>query len=128
MGHLPKLKHQPKPPPSKVSNLRVAAPPAPSVEAPRATREECWALERAQLVAAKAEAESKLAIMTRAVVLMQIDPKQVIRKLEDEVTECRKTADAAKTQYEATIEGIKARLGLTGEFDIDSDTGVITTG
>ena len=127
MGHLPKLKHQPKPPP-KLPKLRVAEPPAPPVDAPRATPEECWKLERAQLMAAKAEVESKLAIMTRAVVLQQIDPKQVIRKLEAEVAECKKTVDTAKAEYEATIEGIKTRLGLTGEFDIDSESGVITTG
>jgi hypothetical protein len=125
MGNLPKLKNPPKPPPPRI---RVAKPPEPVADVLKATEAEIWALERADLQRRAAEAEKKAAMLERALTLQVIDPKGKIRTLEVIAADSDKLLAKAKTTHEATIESIRSRLGITGEFDLDSDTGVITAG
>jgi hypothetical protein len=128
VSKLPKLKNPPVPPPPRI---RVAQPPkAPEavVEAPKALPEELWALERADLMRRAAEAEKKSAMLERALVLQVIDPKGKIRMLETIAAESEQMLAKARETHEATIESLRCRLGITGAFDIDSDSGVISTG
>jgi hypothetical protein len=127
MGKLPKLKHPPIPPPMA---LRVAPPVAVEapVEQPRALPEELWALERADLMRRAAEAEKRAAMLERALTLQTIDPKGKIRTLETIAAESEKMLAEARKSHEATIENLRSRLGITGAFDIDSDSGVVSTG
>jgi len=125
MGNLPKLKHPPKPP---APRIRVAKPPEPAADVLKATEAEIWALERADLQRRAAEAEKKAAMLERALTLQVIDPKGKIRTLETIAAESDKLLAKAKDSHESTIESIRSRLGITGEFDLDSDTGVITAG
>jgi hypothetical protein len=125
MAKLPKLKNPPKPP---VPKLRVAAPPAPPIDALKATEAEVWALEKAALQRRAAEAEKHAAMLERALTLQVIDPKGKIRSLETIVAESEKLIASARATHEAAIDSIRARLGITGAFDLDSDTGVITAG
>ncbi len=125
MSKLPKLKNAPKPPPPRI---RVALPPEPLVEAPKALPEELWALERADLMRRAANAEKQAAMLERALTLQVIDPKGKIRSLETIAAESDKLLAKAKDTHESTIESIRARLGVTGAFDIDSTSGVVSTG
>lgn len=125
MGKLPKLKNPPVPPKPA---LRVAKPPEPAVEPPKATQAELWALERADLQRRAAEAEKRAAMLERALTLQAIDPRGKIRALETIAAESEKLLIEARATHEATVESIRARLGVTGDFDIDSDSGVISTG
>lgn len=125
MGKLPKLKNPPVPPPPR---LRVALPPETAVEPLKALPEEAWALERADLQRRAAQAEKTAAMLERALTLQVIDPKGKIRTLETIAAESDKLLAQAKATHESTIESIRARLGITGAFDLDSDTGVITVG
>ena len=125
MGNLPKLKHPPKPPPPRI---RVAKPPEPAADVLKATEAEIWALERADLQRRAAQAEKHSAMLERALTLQVIDPKGKIRTLETIAAESDKLLAKAKDSHESTIESIRSRLGITGEFDLDSDTGVITAG
>jgi hypothetical protein len=106
----------------------VAKPPEPVADVLKATEAEIWALERADLQRRAAEAEKKAAMLERALTLQVIDPKGKIRTLEVIAADSDKLLAKAKTTHEATIESIRSRLGITGEFDLDSDTGVITAG
>lgn len=123
MSNLPRLKNPPKPP---LPRVRVAKPAEPPAEALKATPAEIWALERADLQRRAAEAEKQAAILERALVLQVIDPKGKIRSLESIAAASDKLLAEAKASHEATIESIRARLGVTSAFDIDSDSGVIT--
>jgi len=125
MGNLPKLKNPPKPPPPCI---RVAKPPEPVADVLKATEAEIWALERADLQRRAAEAEKKAAMLERALTLQVIDPKGKIRSLEVIAADSEKLLAQAKTTHESAIESIRARLGITGAFDIDSDSGVVSTG
>jgi hypothetical protein len=125
MGKLPKLKNPLLPPKTP---LRVAKPPAPAPDALKALPEELWALERADLMRRAAEAEKTAALLERALTLQVIDPKGKIRTLETLAAASDKLLAEAKVTHEAAIERIRARLGVTGAFDIDSDSGVIFTG
>ena len=125
MGNLPKLKNPPIPP---LPRIRVAKPPEPAADVLKATEAEIWALERADLQRRAAQAEKQAAMLERALTLQVIDPKGKIRTLETIAADSEKLLAQAKAAHEATIESIRARLGITGEFDLDSDTGVITAG
>ena len=125
MGNLPKLKNPPKPPKTP---LRVALPPEPIPTALMALPAEIWALERADLQRRAAEAEKQAAILERAITLQVIDPKGKIRTLETLVADSDKLLATARATHESTIESIRTRLGITGVFDLDSDSGVITVG
>jgi hypothetical protein len=125
MGNLPKLKNPPRPPPPRI---RVARPPEPQADALRATEAEIWALERADLQRRAAQAEKQAAILERALTLQVIDPKGKIRLLESVVAESDKLLARAREAHEGTVESIRARLGVTGAFELDSDSGVITVG
>jgi hypothetical protein len=125
MGKLPKLKRPPVVPPPR---LRVALPPTPAAEALTALPEEIWALERADLQRRAAQAEKTAAMLERALTLQVIDPKGKIRTLETIAAESDKLLAKAKATHESTIETIRARLGITGAFDLDSESGVITVG
>ena len=125
MAQLPKLKNPPKPPKTP---LRVALPPEPIPTALTALPAEIWALEKADLQRRAAEAEKQAAILERALTLQVIDPKGKIRTLETIAAASDKLLAEAKATHESTIESIRARLGITGAFDLDSDTGVITAG
>jgi hypothetical protein len=127
MGNLPNLKNPPKPPPPRI---RVAKkpPPEPVADVLKATEAEIWALERADLQRRAAQAEKQAAMLERALTLQVIDPKGKIRTLEVIAADSEKLLAQAKTAHEAAIESIRSRLGITGEFDLDSDTGVITAG
>lgn len=130
MGKLPKLKHPPVPPPLA---LRVAPPVAVKaveapVEQPRALPEELWALERADLMRRTAEAEKRAAMLERAITLQAIDPHGKIRTLETIAAESERMLAEARKFHEATIESLRSRLGITGAFDIDSTSGVVSTG
>lgn len=125
MGKLPKLKNPPVPPKPV---LRVAAPPEVPAELPKALPEELWALERADLMRRAAEAEKQAAMLERALTLQVIDPKGKIRSLETIAAESEKMLAEAKATHESTIHRIRARLGITGAFEIDSTSGVVSTG
>jgi hypothetical protein len=125
MAKLPKLKNPPVP--SKPA-LRVAKPPEPPADALKALPEELWALERADLMRRAAESEKKAAMLERALTLQVIDPKGKIRMLETIAADSEKLLAEARVSHEQAIETIRARLGVTGAFDIDSTSGVVSTG
>lgn len=123
MPKMPKLKNPMKPP-----KVRVALPPEPAVEPLKALPDEVWALEKAELMRRAAQAEKQAALLERAITLQVIDPKGKIRSLESIVAASDKMLAEARSRHEAAIESIRARIGVTGTFDIDSDSGVIFTG
>jgi hypothetical protein len=128
---LPKIKQHPKNAPAKPPvQLRTAQPVAvePAPEALRLLPEEMWALERSMLLAEKADAEKAYALARRALLLVQLDIGGKITAAEKEAAAAEKFIAEQRKAYEAKIESIRSRLGITGEFDFDSTSGVITVG
>jgi hypothetical protein len=128
MGKLPKLKHPPLPPPPR---LRVAAPPVvapPAKETLRVSAEDLWALEKAMLIAEKAEVEKSYALAKRALLLVQLDIGGKITAAEREAAAAEKLIAKQREEYQSRIESIRVKLGITGAFEFDSESGVITAG
>lgn len=102
-------------------------PPKPAPEPLRLTMDERWALERANLIAAKEEAKIELAAYQREVHLAKIDPNGVVKALESRMKAAAALVEIQRERHAAALAQVQQRLGI-GAFSFDPETGIVTAG